>query len=71
MHTELTLPGEEDIYFGLDKHKHKRGELLVVEEGKGEVSLVWGEATCLLLITRAAEYQEFEGCLRVPALGMF
>ena len=41
MHTELTLPGEEDIYFGLDKHKHKRGELLVVEEGKG------GSFTCV------------------------
>ena len=43
MHTELTLPGEEDIYFGLDKHKHKRGELLVVEEGKeGSFTCVGG-----------------------------
>ena len=26
---------------------------------------------CLLLITSVTEHQEFEGCSRVPALGMF
>ena len=49
----------------------KRGELLVVEEGKGGSFTCVGGGKVFLLITRAAGYQEFEGCLRVPALGMF
>ena len=47
------------------------GSCGLLRKARGEVSLVWGEARCLMLIMRAAGYQEFEGCLRVPALGMF
>ena len=63
MHTELTLPGEEDIYFGLDKHKHKRGELLVVEEGKG------GSFTCVG--GRQGVFADYKGRWISRVRGMF
>ena len=65
----------------------KRGELWIVEKGKKGKFHLCGErqggqgsvlvigallrARCLLLTTSVTEYQEFEGCSRVPALGMF